>query len=79
MFSNEDKPLCGACAMFEPARHEPAHDVRYGYCKPHEDLEREKRGGVIGRMVDATTECFMVRWNGLDKRIAFQPKPEPRP
>lgn len=53
--------VCGRCAEFEAARNEPANDVRYGYCKPREALEREQHGRPAGRLVGFDTPCFMPR------------------
>lgn len=53
--------VCGACAEFEAARHEPADDVRYGYCKLREALEREQHGRPAGKLVGFDTPCFMTR------------------
>lgn len=70
--------VCGACAKFEPARNEPPSDPKYGYCKPRERLAEEGHNRneyrTTGRLVDVTTPCFMVHWNGKTERSAFEAK-----
>lgn len=77
--TSDIKPVCGACAHFEPARNEPPSDPKYGYCKPRERLAREGRNRneypTVGRLVDATTPCFMVTWEGNAKKPLFEAKP----
>jgi hypothetical protein len=65
---------CGRCAKFEPARYEPANDVKYGYCKPHMAQEQDRRGFPHPRLVDVSTTCFMVMWHGNEPQPAFEEK-----
>ncbi len=67
--------VCGACAEFETARNEPPGDVKYGYCKLRERIERDERGRPAGRLVDVTTRCFMSRWHGGATVPAFEARP----
>lgn len=76
--TSETKPVCGACAHFEPARNELPGDPKYGYCKPRERLAREAHNRneyrTVGRLVDVTTPCFMVTWDGKTEKPSFEPK-----
>lgn len=67
--------VCGRCRHFEPARHEPPDNPKYGYCKPREQLERDERGRPAGRMTDVATRCFMARWRGGRSMPAFEEAP----
>lgn len=68
--------VCGACRHFEPARHEPVGNPKYGYCGPQVKRanERSLRSPDI-HLHDVTTVCAMVRSPaGVP---AFEPKEAP--
>lgn len=62
--------VCGACRKYEPSR----TDAKYGYCKPREQLEQEKRNRAAGRLVDVTAPCCMVTYDGVTQKPAFEAK-----
>lgn len=71
----ESKPVnvderCGACAHYEPSR----DDRKYGYCKPHMALERDRRGHPHAHLTDVYTPCFMRSADWHSGELAFKPK-----
>lgn len=66
--------VCGACEHFEPAHYEPPINPKYGYCKPHLALMRERSLYPAARLVDVATLCFMLSANYMSGRCAFAPK-----
>lgn len=66
--------VCGNCRKYEPSR----DDAKYGYCKPREQLAAEGRYrnpySTTGCLVDVSTPCFMVRWDGMTEEPSFEAK-----
>lgn len=66
---------CGNCRHFEPARNEPPDDIRYGYCREREALERERHLLPHQYLLDVNERCFLV--HGPASVPVFAPKVRP--